>query len=78
MCEDVQAAPVPRKVPRLNEYQRSILQRSFAVQRYPNKTVMKELALQTGLHEVQVLQWFVQNRPTGIKRSSKLMENHPF
>ena len=83
ICEDG-AIPVKRKVdvhvPRLNEHQISILQKSLAVHRYPNETSLKELAQQTGLHEVQVLQWLGQNRPKQIKlkRLRKLMENHRF
>ena len=68
------AIPEPRNVPKLDEHQRSILRRSFAVHGYPNETSLKELALQTRLLESQVLRWFRQKKPTSIKRPSKWIE----
>ena len=42
----------------LNERQKSLLETSFAFSSFPNKTTLNELALQTGLSERTVAQWF--------------------
>ena len=68
-----------KEVPKLNEHQGSMLQDCLlSSQCYPNKPSLKELAQQTGLHEVQLLQWLGQNKPTRIKRQIKLMETMLF
>ena len=61
--------PVLRNRSKINEHQKSILERSFAVQCYPNKTSLKELSPKTGLRESQLLAWFSNNRQK--KRLSK-------
>ena len=45
-----------------NKHQRSLLEASFRVQFFPNKTMLKELALQSGLEEKSVLRWFKSKR----------------
>ena len=46
----------------LSMNQRLVLQRSFAVHCYLNKTTLKELAMQTGLPRRQVSKWFSDER----------------
>ena len=46
----------------LNKDQESVLERSFEVICYPNKTILRTLALQTGLNELQVYGWFARKR----------------
>ena len=62
---------VARNFPRLGVVQTSILERSFAVLRYPNKTTLNQLALQTGLREKQVVAWFARKRRTKIEKKCK-------
>ena len=49
-------------VQRLIKTHMSILNKSFAVNCYPNTTAIKNLSLQTGLNEVQVYNWFKRRR----------------
>ena len=53
---------VSKKKSTINQHQELILQRAFAVLRYPNKTTLKNLALQTGLQKAQVSIWFRRKR----------------
>ena len=46
----------------MNEHQRSLLERSFAVSYFPKKNTLKELALQTGLNEAKIYHWFANKR----------------
>ena len=63
------AIPLLRNQSKMNEYQKTVLERSFAVQFYLNKTSLKELVLKTGLKESQVQHWFENSRRE--KRLSK-------
>ena len=45
-----------------NQQQKTLLKATFIVQFSPNKSTYKELALQTGLTERQVSQWFSHAR----------------
>ena len=47
---------------KLNKNQTSILEVSFTVHPFPNKTALKELAFQTGLDEKRVSRWFAYKR----------------
>ena len=53
---------VSKKESTINQHQELILQRAFAVLRYPNRTTLKDLALQTGLKKAQVSTWFTRKR----------------
>ena len=53
----------------MNEHQKSLLERSFAVTYFPSKNTLKELALQTGLNEAKISRWFAKKRIA--KRSSE-------
>ena len=64
--------PVSKEMPRFSRHQKSILERSFAVRPYPNKTALKELALQTELHEMQVNRWF-QRKRNAMKGGIKIL-----
>ena len=64
-----------RTVHILNKHQRSVLEAIFKVQISPNKTTLKELAIQIGLSERQIYQWFVQARRTYEKRQEKCESN---
>ena len=46
----------------LNPNQKSLLEKSFKVQFFPNKTTLKELVTQTGLSEKYVSLWFGHRR----------------
>ena len=46
----------------INKHQRSVLEASFRVQFFPNKTTLEQLALQTGLNEIKVSNWFAYRR----------------
>ena len=46
----------------LNKHQKSVLEASFMVQFFPNKTTLNRLALQTGLDVQQVYRWFNSKR----------------
>ena len=61
-CTVSGAIPVLLKVRRFNKRQIAILLKCFAAHRYPNKTTLKKLALETGLHEQQVINWFKRER----------------
>ena len=54
--------PVRMNVSRFNKHQRSILEKSFAVFRYLNRSTLNELILLTGLEEKQVSAWFSSKR----------------
>ena len=54
--------PARRKVSKLNHHQKSVLETSFFVNCYPNKTIVNELALQIGIHEGRVYNWFRHER----------------
>ena len=56
------SAPVTKKGYKVNKYQRSILEKSFAIFPYINRSTLKELAMQTGLEEKQVSSWFNYKR----------------
>ena len=59
--------PVLTKRSRKNKKQTSLLEWSFGVNLYPNKTTIKEQALQTGLSELQIQSWYANKRKnTGI------------
>ena len=45
-----------------SEQQLSVLRTSFNLQNYPSKSMLKELAFQTGLSEGQVSKWFDHSR----------------
>ena len=47
---------------KLNKNHSSILEAFFKVHLFPNKTALKELALQTGLNEKRVSRWFACKR----------------
>lgn len=55
---------MPRIGTFLNERQKSLLERSIAdtCNYFPNKTTLKELALQTGLNEERIYRWFERKR----------------
>ena len=57
-----------KKPSRLDDQQRSALEASFNVQRFQNKTTLKELALQTGLSGKEISQWFSNKRHLKRKR----------
>ena len=46
----------------MNKTQTCILEASFSVNRYPNRTTLKQLALQTGRREESVYHWFSRKR----------------
>ena len=48
----------PKLRTQLKRNQTSVLAASFMVKHFPNKTTVKELALQTGVREEQVSRWF--------------------
>ena len=55
-------AGTPKKPLKITEDQKSVLEASFKVRFFLNKTTRKELALQTGLTKEQVSQWFSRTR----------------
>ena len=57
-----EAIPVTRNATILNKHQKAVLERSLALNCYPNKTTFEELALKTGLHKTQVMNWFRRQR----------------
>ena len=50
------------KSSRLSAHQKSVLESSFAFNRYPNATTITELAQQTKLGEATVYNWFCKKR----------------
>ena len=62
---------VERKITKLNQYQKSVLETAFAIYPYANKTTLKELALQTGISEKQVNVWFKNKRSLTKLRKSE-------
>ena len=58
-----------------NEQQKSLLETTFRVNYFPDKSTCKELALQTGLTERQVLQWFSRARYNAITGTSLRMRS---
>ena len=48
--------------PRKSKNQTSVLEANFAVEIFPQKNLLKEIALQTGLDERQVSSWFSHKR----------------
>ena len=50
------------KSSRLTAHQKSVLESSFAINCYPNETMIKELAQKTKLKERRVYNWFFKNR----------------
>ena len=56
------SAPVTKKRYKINKYPRSILEKSFAIFHYINRSILKELAMQTGLKEKQISCWFNYKR----------------
>ena len=61
-CTECGATPALLKVRQFNKRQLAILKNFFTVHHYANKTTRKELALQTGLHERQVINWLKRER----------------
>ena len=59
--------------PRLNKRQSSVLETAFAVHPFPNKTALKEIALQTGLSMTRVYNWFSTTRKKTIARRGKFV-----
>ena len=56
-----EAVPVKRNITILNKHQKTVLERSLALNCYPNRTTFEQLALKTGLHKSQVIYWFRKN-----------------
>ena len=58
---------------KLIKQRRSVLERFLSVQLFPNKTTVKKIALQTGLIESQVYDWFVRARHKIRQEKCQLM-----
>ena len=63
-----EAIPVTRNMTILNKHQKAVLERSLALNCYPNRTTFEQLALKTGLHRMQVIYWFKHKRAAMKKR----------
>ena len=55
----------------VTEHQKSLLERSVADNCFPNKSTLKELALQTGLNERKIWSWFGRKRQTLRSRDGR-------
>ena len=53
---------VSSKYSQPNMIQLSLLERSFAVCSFPNKTMLRKLVLETGLNEQKIIDWFGYRR----------------
>ena len=62
MLQTDRRSDVLYKFSKLTAFQKAILQTSFAIHSYPNKTILKELAQQTKLYESTVYNWFRMKR----------------
>ena len=62
------AIPALRKATRLNNNQKSVLERTFTADSYPNQASLEELALQTCLNKGKVSQWFITRRMAAKKQ----------
>ena len=63
-----ESKPVTRKSSKLNRKQISLLEQSFAACSYQKKAILKELALQTGLQQKKVFDWFRNRRQKAKKK----------
>ena len=51
--------------------QKSVLEGVFANTSYPRKSIVKQLAKQTGLSEHKIIRWFKRNRRKVLKEGGK-------
>ena len=51
--------------------QKSVLKGVFAKTRYPTKSMVKQMAQQTGLTELKIYRWFQRNRKNLLKEGGK-------
>ena len=61
-CSALPAAGTLKQFPRLNDYQRSVLETSYRNHSLPKAATHKKLAVQIGLSEKKVSQWFTHMR----------------
>ena len=69
-------AGTPKPKEKFSEHQISVLEASFRFNFYPSKSTLKKLALQTGVDENCVKQWFKRKRH--ISRKGKGDEHNYF
>ena len=62
-----EAEPVSSIYSRPNRIQSSVLEQSFAACRFPDKPMLKKLALQTGLNQQKIINWFGYRRQKARK-----------